>query len=126
MGLPNQVQAATGQLPELRGAEVSGPVLRMDAGNMQRLTAQVIAHPCHHALVLQQPHETAPIRLVIGIEGHPVECAELAKRIIFRSMRLVSFTASCALKHCTAGRHSRQYEWQAITGASCPDIRRQW
>jgi len=34
-------------------------VLRMDAGNMQRLAAQVIAHPGNNALVLQQPHETA-------------------------------------------------------------------
>ena len=29
---------------ELSGAEVGGQVLRMDVGNMQRLTAQVIAH----------------------------------------------------------------------------------
>ena len=57
-GLPSQVQAAVGQ-SELGGAEVGGPVLRMDAGNMQCLTAQVIAHPCHNTLVLQQSHETA-------------------------------------------------------------------
>ena len=59
IGLPNQVQAAVSQSSELCGAEVSGPVLRMDAGDMQCLTAQVIAHPCHNTLVLQQPHETA-------------------------------------------------------------------
>jgi len=59
IGLPNQVQAAVSQSPELIGAEVGGPVSRMNAGNMQRLTAQVIAHSGHHALVLQQPHEAA-------------------------------------------------------------------
>ena len=53
------MQAAAGQVPELGGAEVGGPVLRMDAGNIQRLTAEVISHPCHNALVLQQSHETA-------------------------------------------------------------------
>ena len=53
IGLPNQVQAAVSQSSELRGVEVGRPVLRMDAGNMQRLAAQVIAHPCHNALVLQ-------------------------------------------------------------------------
>ena len=64
IGLPNQVQAAASQLSELRGAEVSGPVLRMDAGNMQCLAAQVIAHPRHNGLILQQPHETAaPVSL---------------------------------------------------------------
>jgi hypothetical protein len=58
------VQAVASQSSELRGTEVSGPVLRMDAGNMQCLTAQVIAHPCHNTLVLQQPHETAaPVSL---------------------------------------------------------------
>ena len=44
----------------------------MGAGNMQRLTAQVIAHPCHNALVLQQSHEAAPVQLVMGVEGQPV------------------------------------------------------
>ena len=53
------MQTTASQSLELSGAEVSGPVLRMDAGNMQRLAAQVIAYPCHNALVLQQPHETA-------------------------------------------------------------------
>ena len=53
------MQAAAGQSSELSSAEVGGSALRMDAGNMQRLTAQVIAHPCHNALVLQQPHEAA-------------------------------------------------------------------
>ena len=59
IGLPNQEQTTAGQSLELSGAEVSGLVLRMDAGNMQRLAAQVIAHPGNNALVLQQPHETA-------------------------------------------------------------------
>ena len=57
IGLPNQLQTTASQSLELSGAEVSGPVLRMDAGNMQRLAAQVIAHPGNNALVLQQPHE---------------------------------------------------------------------
>jgi len=52
-----RLQAAAGQSSELGNAEVSGPVLRMYAGNMQRLAAQVIAHACHNALVLQQPHK---------------------------------------------------------------------
>ena len=59
-----RLQAAAGQSSELGNAEVSGPVLRMYAGNMQRLAAQVIAHPCHNALVLQQSHETVPVQVL--------------------------------------------------------------
>jgi len=53
------VQTAVSQSSELTGAKVGGPVLRMDAGNMQCLAAEIIAHPCHNALVLQQLDEAA-------------------------------------------------------------------
>jgi hypothetical protein len=79
IGLLRQVQATVSQSSELIGAEVSGPLLRMDAGNTQRLTAEVIAHPGHNTLVLQQSHEAAapvlpfikPCGVVAGMNGKP-------------------------------------------------------
>ena len=38
----------------------------MDAGNMQCLAAEVIAHPCHNALILQKHHETVAPELLFA------------------------------------------------------------
>ena len=35
----------------------------MAAGNMQRFTAEIIAYPDHHTLVLQQSHAAAARRI---------------------------------------------------------------